>query len=68
MTHKKPSGLLLAAERKRRLEAYEAYRLTQPCKDQQSLCRSDGGCLRCDADAGERGRNCPSRQLGKVTP
>jgi hypothetical protein len=29
------------------------FKRGQPCKNKQPLCRSDGGCLRCDADAGE---------------
>jgi hypothetical protein len=28
-------------------------RLKQPCKNEQEFCRPDGGCLRCNADAGE---------------
>lgn len=36
------------------LDRHERWRkATQPCKNEQSLCRSDGGCLRCDADVGE---------------
>ena len=41
--------------------AYKAWQQTQPCKDQQRLVRADGGCLRCEADAGEAGRHCPPR-------
>lgn len=29
------------------------WRLSQPCKNKSAECRHDGGCLRCDADAGE---------------
>lgn len=36
------------------LAAFHRWRLeTQPCKDRQAFVRQDGGCLRCDADAGE---------------
>lgn len=34
--------------------AFNAWRkATQPCKGHGSAVRADGGCLRCDADAGE---------------
>lgn len=30
------------------------FRASQPCKNSGNVeCRHDGGCLRCDADAGE---------------
>ncbi len=35
------------------------------CKDQSGvggLVRTDGGCLLCEADAGERGTHCPPRE------
>lgn len=37
----------------KQMAEYRRWQQTQPCKNEQPLCRTDGGCLRCDADAGE---------------
>jgi hypothetical protein len=43
---------------RQRMAELAAWKLTQPCKDSGNpACRGDGGCLRCDADAGEACRN-----------
>lgn len=47
----------IAAEQalyRKRMAELAAWKLTQPCKNSGNVqVRGDGGCLRCDADAGE---------------
>jgi hypothetical protein len=47
----------IAAEQalyRQRMAELAAWRLTQACKDSGNVeVRGDGGCLRCEADAGE---------------
>jgi hypothetical protein len=42
-----------------RMAELAAWKRTQPCKDKGGEVRHDGGCLRCEADAGEACKEPP---------
>jgi hypothetical protein len=42
---------------RQRMAELAAWKRTQPCKDKGGEVRGDGGCLRCEADAGEACRD-----------
>lgn len=45
-----------------RLDAFNRFIASQPCKDEQRLVNHDGSCLRCCAAQGER---CLEKQRGE---